>query len=238
MKTILFFATLSLAIVPSMHAQDMTLKQILDKYYLAGNFEKLSTVHSIIMKGTIVQQDLMPVRIIRVRPDKYMMEFDVADLTAYQVFDGQTAWMTAPWTGNPAPQIMPAERIADMKIKADMDGILYKWKAKGHKAELVGTDTVNSLSVFKIKITRKDGGIEYQFIDGSEFMLQKRLSFRMVAGKEIPVENYFRDYRKVDGIPFAFRVETNNGGRVNEIQFDTVELDKPVDLKTFTMPEK
>ncbi len=219
-------------------AQELTLDQVLDHFYKAGNFEKLRQVNSLIMTGSIVQQDLMPVKIIRVRPDKYLMEFDVADMTAFQAYDGQTAWMTAPWTGNAAAQIMPPERLKDLKNRADMDGPLVNWKDKGHILELVGKDTLEGVLVYKIKTTRNDGGIEYNFIDAEGFMLRKRISFRMAGGKEVTVENYYRDYRNVDGIPFAFTVETNNAGRVNEIQFESVELNKPIDLKIFTIPDK
>ncbi|MEI7500221.1 MAG: hypothetical protein WCK84_07195 [Bacteroidota bacterium] len=238
MKTNLLFFGFLLFIASGLMAQELALEQILDKYYKAGNFDKLQHVKTIIMTGTLVQQDLMPVKIVRVRPDKYMMEFDVADLTAYQVYDGVVAWMTTPWTGNPSPQVMPAERATDLKNRADFDGVLYNWKEKGHNLELAGTDTLNGLTVYKIKVTRKDGGIEYHFIDHSGFMLQKRLSYRKTGGKEVTVENYYKDYRKVDEIPFAFAIETNNAGRVNEIQIESVDLNKPVDLKIFTMPEK
>lgn len=219
-------------------AQELTLENVLEKYYTAGNFEKLRQVNSIIMTGSIVQQDLMPIKIIRVRPDKYMMEFDLADMTAYQAYDGQTGWMTAPWTGNAAAQIMPPERLKDLKNRAEMDGPLVNWKEKGHFLELIGKDTLEDMLVYKIKIIRNDGGIEYNFIDNTGFMLRKRTSFRMAGGKEVTVENYFRDYRKVDGIPFAFTLETNNGGRVNEIQYETIELNKPIDLEIFSMPDK
>ena len=219
-------------------SQELTLDEILRNYYQAGNFDKLKQVNSVIMTGSIVQQDMMPVKIIRVRPDKYLMEFDVADLTAYQAYDGHTGWMTAPWTGNAAPQVMPAERLNDLKNRADMDGVLVNWKEKGHLLELIGKDSVNGIMAYKIKVTRKDGGIEYNFIDAREFMLVKRVSTRMAAGKELMVENFYRDYRKTEGIPFAFTLETNNAGRVNEIQFESVELNKPVDLKIFSMPGK
>jgi outer membrane lipoprotein-sorting protein len=238
MKTNVLFFCLLLFFASGVIAQELTLDQVLDHFYKAGNFEKLRQVNSIIMTGSIVQQDLMPVKIIRVRPDKYMMEFDVADMTAYQAYDGQAAWMTAPWTGNARAQVMPPERMNDLKNRADMDGILVNWKEKGHVLELAGKDTLEGISVYKIKIIRKDGGVEYNFIDSGGFMLRKRTSSRMAGGREVTVESFYRDYRNVEGIPFAFTVETNNGGRVNEIQFESVELNKPIDLKIFTMPDK
>lgn len=237
MKTRLSLFGLFLSLASALMAQELTLDEIMEKYYQAARFDKLQQVKTIIMTGTLVQQDLMPVKIVRVRPDKYMMEFDVADMTAYQVFDGQTAWMTAPWTGNAAPQVLPPERAVDLKNRSDMDGVLYRWKDKGHTLELAGNDTVNGLLAYKIKVTRKDGGVEYQFIDQKSFLPLKKLSYRKAGGRELPVENYYRDYRDVEGIPFAFTVENNNAGRVNEIQYESIELNKPVDLKIFTLPE-
>jgi len=237
MKSNWLLALILLISSHELRSQEVSLEQILERYFLAGKFEKLQKVQTIILTGSIVQQDLMPVKIVRQRPDKYYMEFDVADMTAYQVYDGQKAWITAPWSGNNAPQVLPPERSVDLKNKADMDGVLYNWKEKGHQAEFTGTDSVEGSPAYKIRVTRRDGGIETLLIGQKDFMLLKRYYKRMAGGKEILVESWFRDYRPVEGIPFAFTVETNNGGRVNELQFETIELNKPIDPKIFSIPE-
>ena len=54
-------------------AQDLPLDDILLKHYKAIGFENLQKVNTIIMTGTMIQQDAMPVKIIRKRPDKYLM---------------------------------------------------------------------------------------------------------------------------------------------------------------------
>jgi hypothetical protein len=234
----LFLFVLYTAVVPGVMAQEMTLERVLAGYYRAGNFEKLARVNTVIMKGSIVQQDLMPVKIIRMRPDKYLMEYDVADMTAYLGYDGDTAWLTAPWTGNAAPQVAPAERTTDLKVRADMDGVLVDASKKGHTVELSGTDTLDGAVLYKIKVTRKDGGGEYDCIDAGTFRLVKRITARQMRGQEVRVENYYRDYREVEGIPFAFTVETRYPNYSTEIQFDSVLIDQPVDLKVFKMPVK
>jgi hypothetical protein len=181
----------------------------------------------------------MPVKIIRKRPDQYLMEFDIQDITAYQGYDGQTAWWTTPWTGNPRPQLMPDDRAKEMKNRADFDGLLFNWKAKGHAVELVGRDTVEKSPAYKLKITRKDGGVEFLFMDTAKFIIQKRLYYRMVRGQEVAMENYFRDYRAVQGIMFAYTQDTRYGGQpYNSLQLEAIELNKPVDAKVFKMPEK
>jgi|GEM_PF-3257543 len=90
---------------------------------------------------------------------KYLLEFDIQDITGFQGYDGQTAWSTAPWTGNPKPQVMPDDRDRNLRSRADFDGLLYNWKEKGHSVELVGRDTVENVQAFKLKVAKKDGGV-------------------------------------------------------------------------------
>ena len=217
-------------------AQGLTLDKILARHFKAMGHEKLGKIHTIVMTGTIVQQDAMPVKIIRMRPDKYLMESDIQDITVYQGYDGQTAWWTTPWTGNPKPQPMPDDRARELRGRADFDGLLYNWKTKGHAAELISVDTVEKTMAYQVKITKKDGGVEFLFIDTASFVIQKRMYDRMVRGKEVTMEIYFRDYRMVQGCMFPFTQETYVGGQpYNSIQFDSIELNKPVDGQVFRM---
>jgi hypothetical protein len=239
MKKRLHIILLILVVFSVAGAQDLTLEDILAKYYKTMGFENLQGIKTIVMTGTIIQQDAMPVKIVRMRPDHFLMEFDIQDITACQGYDGQTAWWTTPWTGNPKPQPMPEDRAKDLKSRADFDGLLYNWKQKGHIVELVGRDTVEKALAYKLKVTKNDGGIEFLFIDSEKFTLQKRLYYRKVRGQEVAMENFFRDYRTVGGAMFSYTQETWFGGQpYNSVQFDNVELNIPVDDNIFHMPAK
>ena len=220
-------------------AQDLSLSDILVKHYQAMGLKNLQSVKTIIMTGTMIQQDAMPVKIFRMRPDQYLMEFDIQDITSYQGFDGQNAWWTTPWTGNPKPQLMPDDRAKDLKTKANFDGLLYNWKEKGHLVELIGRDTVEKLPAYRLKVTKKGGGVEFFFIDTIQFLIQKRMYNRIVRSQEVTMENYYRDYRLVQGVMFSFTQDTHYGGQpYNSLQFDTIELNKPIDGTIFHMPAK
>lgn len=218
-------------------AQDLSLDEILLKHYKAIGISELQKINSVIMTGTMIQNDAMPVKITRKRPGSYLMEFDIQDITAFQGYDGQNAWWTTPWAGNPKPQPMPADRAKDMKLRADFDGILYNWKAKGHTVELQGKDTIEKTITYKLKVTKKDGGEEFLFLDAEKFTILKRLYYRNIRGQEVAMENYFRDYKPVKGILFSFTQETQLGGQpYNSLQFDSIILNEPVDDKIFSMP--
>ncbi len=238
-KTTLFILPLLLLSL-SAFSQDLKLEEILDRYFKAIGMNALQKYSTMTLSGSIVQQDLMPVTVVKMRPDKYRMDFSVADNPAIQAYDGKNGWWTAPWTGNPRPQPMPEDRAKDLRVRADFDGILFNWKAKGCQAELVGKDTVKNKPAFKIKLTKADGGVEYYFIDTEKFLLQKRLYYRKVRDQEMAMENYYTDYRDAGGgviIPYA--IETRmNGQTITTTEYESVELGKPVDASIFTMPVK
>jgi len=239
MKKTIILLTLILGVSAGIMAQDLKLEDILAKYYLVNGFDKLQNMKTIVMAGTLVQQDAMPVKVTKMRPDKYKMDFEVQDIPAVQAFDGQKAWMIAPWTGNSTPQPMPEARQKDMKNRADFDGAIFNWQAKGHSAELTGQEKMDSLTVYKIKLTRNDGGIEYYFINSKSFMLEKRSSFRMSNGKEVEMETFLMDFRRIGGVMFPFITETRIGGYVqSRVEYESVEFNVPVDVKTFEMPMK
>ncbi|MCX6267774.1 MAG: hypothetical protein NTW16_10515 [Bacteroidetes bacterium] len=239
MKNQFYWTVVFLMISSISGAQDINLDSILARHYHAIGIGNLLQVNTIIMTGTIIQQDVMPAKITRMRPDKYLMEFDVQDIPGLQGYDGQTAWFTAPWSGNPKPQVMPDDRAKDLRCRADFDGVLYNWKGKGHNVELVGRDSVEKAPAYKLKIIKKDGGVEFYYLDAARFTILKRVFYRMVRGQEVMVENYYRDYQMVQGALFAFSLETHFGGQpYNTLQFDTIQLNQPADASSFRMPVK
>jgi len=219
-------------------AQEPNLDKILKNYYKVNGLDKLQKVKTIVMTGTITRNDLMPIKITKMRPDKYRMDFELADLAAIQAYDGKTGWSTAPWTGNPKPTLMDEDALKDVKNRADFEGLLYNYKEKGHQAKLIGKDTINTNEVYKIELIRKDGGIEYYFIDTKNAQLLKRSFKRNMRGKEVALENIFSDYRQVNGILFSFVNETTmDGQRYSLIEFEKIELNVDVNEKIFGMPQ-
>lgn len=238
MKRIPFTLGILIIISGILHAQELSLDDILQHHYEAVNMEKLGEVSTIVMEGLRVQQDIMPMKIIRKRPDRYLLDFSVVDLRTFQAYDGDTAWSTAPWTGNQAPLLLQGSRARDLKYQADFDGMLYHWKEKGHHLELQGIDTLDTGQAYRLKLIRADSAIQYYFIGCNDFLLKKQQSSRTAQGQEITIETFFRDYRTVEGIPFAFVQETRFQGRSVSFEIETIDLNVPVDDKVFRMTGK
>ena len=94
-------------------------------------------------------------------------------------------------------------------IRADLDGPLVDYAAKGSKVELDGVEAVEGRDTYKIKLTMKDGRAIHVWIDAQTFLDTKiEGQPRILDGVYHPVEIYFRDYRKVNDLEIPFTLET------------------------------
>jgi len=240
MKKLFILVGVLLIAASTTTAQEQNLEQVLDKFYKANGIDKLQNVKSVIMTGTITTWVIMPVKVYKVRPNKFRQEKDNADITGLTVFDGKSGWFTAPWSKNPNPQVIPEANLGDIKILADFDGLFYNWKEKGYNLELVGLEKLGDWDVYRIKVTRSDNVVEYYLIDSKTFLIQKKVGIRNIRGKDYKVDFTFSDYRSVEGIMFPFDIMNNSEGQASsaETQYETIELNQPVDDNLFVMPTK
>jgi hypothetical protein len=221
-----------------MKAQEPSLDKILEKYFSINGFKKLQKVKSIVMSGTITRNDLMPIKITKMRPDKYRMDFELADLDAVQAYDGKIGWSTAPWTGTSEATLMKDDGLKEIKATADFDGLLYGWKEKGHAIELMGKEMLGTIEVYKIKLTRKDSATEFYLIGTKDFLLKKRMYTKNVRGQIAEMANIYSDYKLVEDIIFPFVNETlYEGQRYSLIEYEKIELNVPIDEKIFGLPQ-
>jgi hypothetical protein len=121
---------------------------------------------------------------------------------------------------------------------ADYDGPLVDPASKGDQVELMGTEMVEGSPAYKLKITLKDGDVRYDYIDSRTFLEAKWEGTIHNGGKDYVSASYFRDYRKVDGVMCAFRIDSETLGTPNrqKIVFDRVELNQVSDDARFEKP--
>jgi hypothetical protein len=211
-------------------AQELDLDQVLQNYFTATGFDKMQKVSTIILTGTITKQTLMPLKITKMRPAKYKLETDVADIYTCQSYNGQTAWeITTPFTGSSQPHLMQPEATKDIIARADFEGVIYNWKTKGHLAELIGREKYNNSEVYIIKLTRKDGNLENYFIDCRSFLLVKKSRTLKLNGKDVENISTFSDFRDIEGVQFPFTNENFMDGQFfSIIEYESIEVNKPV----------
>ncbi len=238
-RKMLMLLALGLLVAPVVQAQ--TLDEVLAKHYEAlGGLEKIKSLNSMRVTGTMGIGPGMeaPFTMERKRPGKSRMEFSIQGMTGVQAFDGEKTWSVMPFMGKKDPEVGSDEDNKNAQDDADFDGSLIDWKTKGHTVELAGKESVEGADTWKLKVTKKNGNIEYQYLDAETWLLVKSEGKTKRRGTEMEVETLFSDYKDVDGFMEPFSMEQGAKGmpQRQKMTFTKIELNVPLDDSHFAMP--
>ena len=113
------------------------------------------------------------------------------------------------------------------------------YKVRGHEVELLGQEDTEGIKAFKIKlINKEDGKITTYFISSVDYLLLKSVSKREIAGNEYDAESFYTDMKEINGLKFCMHFSQKIEGQVlQEVTYDKIELNIPVDAKIFEMPK-
>lgn len=223
---------------------DLTIEQIVQKHTEAlGGTDKLKAIQTVTLTGKaslMGGQIEAPVTIKIKRPESMRMEMSVQGQNFVQAFDGSTAWVVNPFMGSPDPQKSDEDDTKAARDDADfIDGSLVDYKARGSKLELMGKEDVDGGPAYKIKVTKKGGTVEYEFIDAKTFLEVKSSGKRKQMGQEIDYVSTPSDYKAVNGVMMAYKLsQTANGNPAMDLTVEKVEVNTPIEDSIFHMPEK
>jgi len=238
-RKMLTLLALGLLLAPAVHAQ--TVDEILAKHYeAAGGLAKLKSVNTVRVTGTIGMGPGVdaPFTIERKRPGMRRMEFTIQGMTGIQAFDGARTWSVMPFMGKKDPEVGSDEDNKNALDDADFDGALVDYKAKGHTIELAGKESVEGADAFKLKVTKKNGTIEYDYLDAETYLLVKTEGKVKRRGTEMEGETTFSDYKDVDGTmqPFSMETGAKDMPQKQKLTFTKIELNVPLDDARFAVP--
>jgi outer membrane lipoprotein-sorting protein len=238
-RKLLTLLALGLLLAPVAWAQ--TVDEILAKHYdTMGGVEKIKALNTMRITGTMMVGPGMeaPLMMERKRPGKRRLEFSFQGMTGIQAFDGDKAWSLMPFTGKKDPEAASEEDSKQEKEDADFDGPLVDWKAKGHTVELAGKEPVEGAEAYKLKITKKNGDIEYYYLDAETYLLVKNEGKVKRRGTEVEGEGTWSDYKDVEGYMMPFTMEQGIKGtpQKQRMTFTKIELNVPLDDSRFAMP--
>src|SRR5271156_1054266 len=239
---IFHFPLLLLAVItcfpPGAGAQ--TVDEVIAKNIQArGGAEKLKSVHSLRTSSKLTQGSFRAeFRQENKRADKVREEIIIQGLALVRAYDGKTGWKISPFVGRKDPELLSQDDLKSLVVDADMDGPLMEYKEKGHKAELVGHDSMEGTDCFKIKLSMKNGDVRYYYLDSDSYLELKIEIQTTIRGALQESELYYGDYEQVNGIYYPFTVEQAQKGSSSrtQISVEKIEHNVPLEDAVFSMP--
>lgn len=227
----------TLFVVP---AFSQSLNKVLKEYFNTVGQDKLVKCETVKATGKIEQMGIeIPFIMYNKRPNHYRTEGTFQGITFIQAFDGKEGFTINPFTGSSEPQPLSPEEISNMKVQADIDGILWDYKKKGNTVTLEEDQDVEGTPCYTIKVQTPDSNTYFYFIDKETYMNIKTTSKIKVQGSEVESEAFMSNFIQVDGIAFPGKIENKYQGETTlVIIIDSYELNGALDDSLFVLPKE
>lgn len=232
-------------IVSAGFAQDKnqpTVDELVSKNIEAkGGADALHGLQSLRLTGKmLVQQGQIQLAYLQTkkRPDEVRTESSLQGMTQIEAYDGKEGWKVSPFFGRKDPERMSADDVKTLMEDAEIDGSLIDWKTKGSKVEYLGTEDVEGTLAHKLKVVRKNGDVNFVYLDPDHFLEIRVLTQRMRHGAYEELETDLGDYEKAGGVFVPTSIESGRKGAPDKerIIIDKVEANVPVDDAVFHFP--
>jgi hypothetical protein len=219
-----------------------TLEELVAKNIEAkGGADALKALQSLKLSGKLIVnhgQRKFDYAETKKRPGAVREEFTVQGLTAVQAYDGKDGWKISPFQGRKDPEKLSADDVKPLMEDAEIDGPLVDWKEKGSTLEYLGREDVDGTSAYKIKVTRKNGDIQFVFLDPDHFLEIRILTERIRHGAQEETETDVGDYEKIGGVFIPFSIEEGSKGDSDKQKevVEKAEANAPIDDAVFHFP--
>lgn len=239
---ILFAAALA---APTQFAQDKkppTLDELIVKNTEAkGGADALRALQSLRLTGKLlVNEGQIEFRYVQTkkRPGEIRSEATLQGMTAIQAYDGKEGWRVSPFQGRKDPEKMSTDDAKSLIEDAEIEGPLFDWKAKGSTVDYLGTEDVDGTLAYKLKVVRRNGDVNFVYLDPDHFLEIRILTQRIEHGAQVEVETDLGDYEKVGGVFIPFSEEAGSKGSSDKQKtiIEKGEANVAVDDAVFRFP--
>jgi hypothetical protein len=162
------------------------------------------------------------------RPGMMRETVALGDRSMIRTTDGITGWVVGSLRNVLEPQQVSAEELRNLADSADFEGPLVDYKAKGNRVELAGREKIGKRMAFKLVISMKNEEKRIDFIDTKSHL---EVKWQGLVGDNM-FESYFKDYREVKGLMYAFEIDS--GGQ--KVVIEKVEVNPKLDPARFSKP--
>jgi outer membrane lipoprotein-sorting protein len=223
-------------------ASGQTADEIVNKAVAArGGAEKIKAIQSERVSGRVTFGPGLEGTLVAElkRPHKLHVEIVIEGNKIIRVYDGKSAgWVVNPFAEKKDAQPMSAEDLKSVSEESDFDGPFIDYKAKGNQVELVGKEELEGKPAYRVKLTNKSGNVRFYLFDATSYLPVKWEETRTVEGKDVPWESFFSDYREVNGVKYAFQIDSDSPGTdlKQSVMAEKIEINPPIEEEHFAKP--
>jgi hypothetical protein len=217
-----------------------TADEIVARYVKAiGGLEKIEAVRTLKRTGKFRGGGGFEAKVLEEnkRPDLVRQELTYQGMTGVTAWDGKSGWKIEPWGGKKDPEPLGEDEMKGIVEDSVFDGQLIRYKEKGNTVEFAGSEPVEGTDAWKLKVTLKNGDVQYYYMDTDDFVPIKIEFKRVIRGAEQETEVSLGDYKSVNGWYLPHSIEQGRKGSSNRstVLYERIEANAPMDDAIFKM---
>ena len=152
-------------------------------------------------------------------------------------YDGSQAWIRTKIKGEVSIDSLDQESRRNIRQQARFESPLFRHLEKRvNKIELIERITVDEGSILVLEVNEYDSELSRYYLDLETAHIVK--VDHIDAEGELSSQTLYRDYREVEGFPFAFEIETRVGGETRSLaKVKNIDVNPGILSFYFTKPK-
>ncbi len=202
------------------------LQRILQRYTESyGGFRDADALSSLSVEGTIEQDgQVFDFLIRKKRPFSLRYRLSNASNTIIAGYNGESGWIRTESNGEVSIQDLDDDGIQVLKAQARFESPLFRHLEKNENdVALLARGSIEDANVYVIEVREFGGEVSHYHIDVKTAHVLR--CDQLDENGAIEFQTLYRDYKDIEGYPFAHEVENLvDGETVSRVKINTVEV--------------
>ncbi|MGB0743537.1 MAG: hypothetical protein ACPGSB_03325 [Opitutales bacterium] len=201
-------------------SDELKVQELLQRYTESyGGLRDVNRLDSISMEGIQVQgKQKFSFQIRKKRPSSMRYRLMKGDTSLVSIFNGQRGWLLTNKGSSASVEELSGAKLDILVREARFESPLYRHQEKlDVRVSMVGREQIGDTKAYILRVEEQGAPVSHYFLDPEKPHIL-RIDQLDDEGR-VTFQTLYRDYRDVDGYPFAHVIE-------NRIEGETVSLSR------------
>ncbi|HAV12911.1 MAG TPA: hypothetical protein DCX06_05385 [Opitutae bacterium] len=171
------------------------------------------------------------------RPNSIRYRMTYAGHSVVAAYDGTTGWMQSEEDGKLITRKLSRVEVKQLKQEAAFEGPLFRHlERRSNSVEMTGRERIDGKDTFVFTTEDSDGNQARYYLGSRDSLILKME--RLAADGSVTMTTLYRDYREVEGYPFAFEIESSIANKVvSSVKIHSISVNSGLLSFYFRMPK-
>ena len=216
-----------------------TLESVLQRFTKAyGGFRNVDALSSLSVEGTILQNGQTFDFLMRKKRPQFMRyRLSNESNSIITGYDGSQGWVRTKNNQEVSIDLLDLEARRKIRYQSRFDSpLFYHLQKREFQIELIERISLDERSVLVLEVIEYDSEASRYYLDLETAHIVR--VDHLGADGELSIQTLYRDYREVEGFPFAFEIETRVNGETKSLaKVNSIDVNPGIFSVYFAKPK-